>query len=158
MTKMTIRYSTARIFRNLSGLLALACFPIMLTLMGRSEPLVEVFFLGVALAFLIGVAWTVWRFRLSIDDQTLVFRGRLRTRTVAYDDILGVKVRIGRDKPQRFMGPPQFRELVLELEGRDLVISSLPMGEDAFEAVLQALGERLPSERIQGWNVEKASQ
>ena len=151
MDVMIIRYSSARLLRNLSAFAALASFPIMLTLLKRSEPLVEGFFFGVAIAFLVGVGWTVMRFRLSIDDDGLVFRGRLRTRKVPYDEIDGVEVRIGRDKPQRFMGPPPFRELVLKLHKKDLVISSLPMGEEAFESLLQALARRLPQDRIHGW-------
>ena len=88
------------------------------------------------------------RFKLTLTDDRLIVRGRVRRRVVPYAEVSRARVRRGRGKAPRFMGPPPFRELVLDTSGKRLVISSLPLGEEAFEEVVSQLGDRLPPDAL----------
>ncbi len=141
------RYATGRLMRNMVGLIPLVGFPLVLHELGRTDPLLIALFGVLAAVLVIGVLGSAARFKLTIGEAALTVRGRLRKRRVAYADIAAMTVRRGRGKPSRFMGPPPFRELVLEAAGKRLVISSLPLGEEAFEQVVAALEERVPANR-----------
>ena len=145
MSRTVYRYDRGRLARNLVGLLPLAGFPVALHLTGRADPwLYGLFGLGAA-ALVIGVLAAAARFKLVLDDELIDIRGRVRHRKVAYADIAEIGVRKGRGKPTRFMGPPPFRELVLQTTaGKRLVVSSLPLGEENFESVVQALLAQAP--------------
>jgi len=145
--RLVFRYATGRLLRNMVGLLPLIGFPLVLHELGRSDPLLISLFGVLAATLVIGVLGSAARFKLTLDDAALTVRGRLRKRRVPYADIAAMTVRRGRGKPARFMGPPPFRELVLETEGKRLLISSLPLGEEAFEAVVAALDARVPAAR-----------
>lgn len=138
------RYARGRLVRNMVGLLPLVGFPLVLHELGRTDPLLIALFGVAAGALVVGVLGSAARFKLVLGPERLVARGRLRKRTVPYADITGLRVRRGRGKPARFMGPPPFRELLIETGGKRLVISSLPLGEEAFEEVVALLGERVP--------------
>lgn len=141
-------YATGRLMRNLVGLLPLLGFPLVLHELGQTDPLLIGLFGLAAVLLVAGVLLNAARFRLTVEPDALVVRGRLRTRRVAYAEVTRAEVRRGRGKPVRFMGPPPFRELWLHTGGRRLVVSSLPLGEDAFEEVVRLLFERLPPEVI----------
>ena len=138
------RYDGGRLLRNLTGLLPLLGFPVVLHLAGREEPMFYALF-GVGAAVLVGyLLYYARRFKLSVDDETPSVRGRVRHRRIPLADISEASVRRGRGKAQRFMGPPPFRELVIRTEERQVVVSSLPLGEERFEALVGLLAERLP--------------
>ena len=145
MSATVFRYDTGRLARNLVGLLPLAGFPVVLHLAGREDPVLYTLF-GVGAAVLVGyVVYYARRFKLTIDDDALVVRGRVRKKRVALADVTEARIRRGRGKAQRFMGPPPFRELVLRrAEGKAVIVSSLPLGEERFEEVVAQLSERLP--------------
>lgn len=141
------RYDTGRLARNLTGLLPLAGFPVVLHLSGREDPVLYTLF-GVAAVVLVAyVVYYARRFKLTVDDTLLAVRGRVRHSKVPLGDILEARVRRGREKAQRFMGPPPFRELVLRTkDGKRVVVSSLPLGEERFEDFVGLLAERIPDE------------
>ncbi len=141
------RYDTGRLARNLTGLLPLAGFPVVLHLSGREDPVLYTLF-GVAAVVLIAyVVYYARRFKLTVDDTVLAVRGRVRHRKLNLAEIKEARVRRGREKAQRFMGPPPFRELVLRTgAAKPVVVSSLPLGEERFEDVLGLLAERIPDE------------
>jgi len=140
------RYDTGRLARNLTGLLPLAGFPVVLHLAGREEPLLYTLF-GIGAAVFVGyVVYYARRFKLTLDTETLAVRGRVRHRKIALADIREARVRRGREKAQRFMGPPPFRELLLRAGGKPVVVSSLPLGEERFEDLVRLLAERLPDD------------
>lgn len=140
--RLTFRYARGRLARNMVGLLPLVGFPLVLHELGRTDPVVITLFGVLAATLVVGVLGSAARFKLTLDETALTVRGRLRKRRVPYADITAMTVRRGRGKPTRFMGPPPFRELVLDAAGKRLVISSLPLGEEAFEEVAAALSER----------------
>lgn len=145
--RLVFRYSTGRLTRNMVGLIPLVGFPLVLHELGRTDPLLISLFGVLAATLVVGVLGSAARFKLVLDGAALTVRGRLRKRRVAYADISAMTVRRGRGKPLRFMGPPPFRELVLEAGGKRLVVSSLPLGEEAFEAVVAAIEARVPAAR-----------
>jgi len=147
-TPVVFRYARGRLVRNLVGLLPLVGFPLVLHELGQTDPVLIGLFGVASAALVVAVLGSAARFKLTLEDTRLVVRGRIRRRVVPYADVTRARVRRGRGKPSRFMGPPPFRELVLEADGKRLVISSLPLGEDAFEAVVSALGDRLPPESL----------
>ncbi len=142
--RQTFRYARGRLARNMVGLLPLVGFPLVLHELGRTDPVVITLFGILAATLVVGVLGSAARFKLTLDAEALTVRGRLRKRRVPYADIEGMAVRRGQGKPSRFMGPPPFRELVLDVGGRRMVISSLPLGEEAFEAVAATLSQRVP--------------
>ncbi len=145
MSATVFRYDSGRLARNLVGLLPLAGFPVVLHLSGREDPVLYTLF-GVGAAILIGyVLYYARRFKLTVDDESLVVRGRVRKRRIALADVSEARVRRGRGKAHRFMGPPPFRELMLRAEGKPVVVSSLPLGEERFEELVALLSDRLPA-------------
>ncbi|MCA9537879.1 MAG: PH domain-containing protein [Myxococcales bacterium] len=144
MAAQVFRFAPGRLTRNLVGLLPLAGFPWVLQLIGPVDPLLWIVFGALGAALVAAVLFSAARYKLTIDATGLTARGRLGRRRVEFADIRQARVRRGRGKPLRFMGPPPFRELVLEAGGKRLVISSLPLGEEAFNEVLSLLADRLP--------------
>ena len=143
MSQQVFHFDRSRMFRSLIGLLPLAGFPIVLHMLGHGDPAFFVFFGGVAVALIGGVVYTALRFKLSIDSSGLTCRGRINKRRIEFDSLSAVVLRTGRDKATRFMGPPPFRELVLQTGTKKLVISSLPLGEDAFDSILEAVSKHV---------------
>ena len=140
----TYRFDGGRLARNFISLIPLAAFPLALHLTGHSDSGLFIVFGALAVGFVCAVLFTAVRFRLSVDERGLVCRGRIRSRRIEFSDVRAAHIRRGRDKATRFMGPPPFRELVLETDDRSLVISSLPLGDDAFDELLSALADHLP--------------
>lgn len=140
----TYRFDGGRLARNFISLIPLAAFPLVLHLTGHSDSGLFVVFGTLALGFFCAVLFTAIRFRLAVDEHGLICRGRIRSRRIEFSDVRAAHIRRGRDKAVRFMGPPPFRELVLETDKRSLVISSLPLGDDAFDELLTTLADRLP--------------
>lgn len=138
------RFAPGRLARNLTGLLPLIGFPIVLHLSGHADLVLYGLFGGLAALLVTAVVLSAARYKLVVDAQGLDCRGRLHHRRLDWADVNSATVRRGRGKPTRFMGPPPFRELVLSTADRRVVISSLPLGEENFEAVLAHLGECLP--------------
>ena len=153
MENRTYHLHWGRIARLLVALCPLLGFPLAFYLMGKLQTAITVFFGAIAVTMAAAILVTALRFKLTITAQELIFRGRVKTRRVKFDEIEGVEVRRGRDKAVRFMGPPPFVELVIHAAGRRLVISSLPLGEDAFAELLTILGEKLP-DHIMGPSAE----
>ena len=147
MSATVYRYDRGRLARNLVGLLPLAGFPVAVHLTGHADPvLYGLFGLGAA-ALVGGVLFAAGRFKLVVGETELEVRGRVRHRRIRYTDILEIRVRRGREKAARFMGPPPFRELVMTTrDQKRLVVSSLPLGEEGFEEVVRALLARAPAD------------
>ncbi|MBV72055.1 MAG: hypothetical protein CMH52_12075 [Myxococcales bacterium] len=146
MTEQIFRFHGGRLVRNFVSLVPLAAFPVALHHLGKDDPALIVFFSVIAIGFTIGVVFTAMRFRMSVNANGILCRGRFKTRTVRFDDVTAAFVRQGRDKASRFMGPPPFRELVLKSGDTKFVISSLPLGPDAFDELLSILAQRLPDD------------
>lgn len=144
MQPQVFRFDGARLLRSLLALVALAGFPLVLFLMGHGDTTLYAIFGVLGAAYLGVVVYTFLRFKLELDDKELRCRGRTRSRTVQLDRIEEFTVRAGRDKGTRFMGPAPFRELVLHDGSRRVVISSLPLGEAAFDELVRLIAERLP--------------
>ncbi len=143
MPTRVFRYDRGRMLRNLTGVLPLVGFPAMLHLTGRADPVLWALFGGGAATLVVWVLYNGRRFKLVVDEELLDVRGRLRHRRIPFVDVLEMRVRRGRGKTPRFMGPPPFRELVLRTSERRVVISSLPLGEEAFDELVALLDERL---------------
>ncbi len=146
MATSTYRFDIGRMARNFVGLVPLAAFPVVLHLTGHSDSGLFAMFGVLAVGFIAGVLYTAARFRLSVDESGLVCRGRVRSRRIEFSEVVSAQVRVGRDKPSRFMGPPPFRELVIKTDERKLVISSLPLGEEAFDELVSTLATSLPED------------
>jgi len=144
MQAQTFRFDSTRLLRGLVALVALASFPMVLFLMGHGDTTLYVILSVLCAAYLGTVVYTFLRFRLELDEKELRCRGRTRSRTIQLDQIERFTIRAGRDKGTRFMGPAPFRELVLYAGKRPVVISSLPLGESAFDQLVQLISERLP--------------
>lgn len=142
--RRVFRFHGGRLVRNLLALLPLAGFPAALALSGRFDPVITALFGAGVLGAVGAVVYSAVRFRLVIDAEGLDVRGRFHRRRVRWADVNGLKVRRGRDKPMHFMGPPPYRELVLITDHRKLVISSLPLGEEAFDEVVRLAAARIP--------------
>ena len=146
MDNRTYHLHWGRIARLFVAFLPLAGFPVVFYLMGKLQAGIALFFGAVAVVMTVAIVFTGLRFKLTITEQELIFRGRVKTRRVKFNEIQGIEVRTGRDKAIRFMGPPPFVELVIHSAGRRMVISSLPLGEEAFADLLTVLGEKLPDD------------
>ncbi|MBU0551147.1 hypothetical protein KKF91_15575 [Myxococcota bacterium] len=142
--RRVFRFDRGRLARNLLGLLPLAGFPIALYLTGQEEPIFFVLFGAGAAALISNVFYYSARFRLIIDDEQLDIRGRLWHRRIPFSDLQEAQVRQGRGKAYRFMGPPPFRELVLKTAARRHILSSLPLGEAAFDELVGLIAARIP--------------
>lgn len=151
MSAKTYRFATGRLLRNLTGLLPLVGFPVVLHLAGHRDYVLYGLF-GILAAVLCGwVLFSAARFKLVVGEDGLSARGRFHHHRVPYAEMEEVLVRRGRDKGEHFMGPPPYRELVIRTrQGRTVVISSLPLGEEAFEEVARTLATRLPDEVFPG--------
>ena len=146
MSERVFRFYPGRLWRNFVSLLPFAAFPVALHYMDKGDIALTIFFAILALAALLTVLVTAFRFRMVVDDSGLRCRGRFRTRSIPFENITSAYIRKGRDKASRFMGPPPFRELVLKTTERQFVISSLPLGPDAFDELLSILADKLPDE------------
>ena len=146
MGERTFKFYPGRLVRNFVGLIPLIAFPVALHLIGHDDPVVIGLFSFLAAGFVFTVLFTAIRFRMVVNEAGISCRGRVRTRNVPFDDITAAFIRKGRDKAARFMGPPPFRELVLHTDDRKLVISSLPLGPDAFDELMGILADRLPDD------------
>ncbi len=146
VSAQTFRFDTSRLWRNFLGLIPLAGFPVVLHLSGDLDRGLYILFGAIGLVFIGGVLFTAARFKMVIDADGISCTGRVKTRRIAFSDVTSAYVRVGRDKAGRFMGPPPFRELVLVTQDKNLVISSLPLGSTAFDALLSRLADALPEE------------
>jgi len=144
VTEKVFRFHSGRLARNFLGLVPLAAFPLVLRLTGHDDPGLIILFGILGFGFVATVIYTAVRFRMTIHDEGIHCRGRLKSRRVDFKDIRGAFIRKGRDKASRFMGPPPFRELVLITDESKFVISSLPLGPDAFDSLLTILASKLP--------------
>ena len=144
MQPLTFRFDRTRVLRIFVALIALLSFPVVLALLGHGDTTLYTVFGIICIAYVGTVAYTAARFKLELDDSELRCRGRTRSRTIALADVQQFVVRTGRDKASRFMGPAPFRELVLHTQARPVVISSLPLGEAAFDELVSGLSKRLP--------------
>jgi hypothetical protein len=143
MGERVFRFYAGRLIRNFIGLIPLVAFPVALHLVGYDDPALIGFFAVLALGFVFTVIFTAIRFRMVVNEVGITCRGRVHTRNIPFEKITGAFIRQGRDKADRFMGPPPFRELVLHTNDRKLVISSLPLGPDAFDELLSRLADHL---------------
>ena len=146
MSTSVFRFHGGRLVRNFVSLVPVAACPVALHHLGKDDPALVFFFSVIAVGFSIGVAFTAIRFRMEVNRDEIKCRGRFKTRTIRFNDVTAAFVRQGRDKATRFMGPPPFRELVLKDGHKTFVISSLPLGADAFDDVLGLLAEYLPED------------
>ena len=89
-----------RIGRLLVAFFALLGFPLAFYLMGKLDTGIAVFFGGVAVAMASAILVTALRFRVTITNDELIFRGRVKTRRVKFNEISGIEVR--KDATKRF--------------------------------------------------------
>ena len=146
MNRQVFRFDLNRLWRNCLGLVPLAAFPLFLHLNNEVDPGLYLLFGLIAVAFAGWVIFTAVRFKMVLTDTGIECQGRIRNRKIDFHDVQSAYVRFGRDKAGRFLGPPPFRELVLVTADKNLVISSLPLGSDAFDTLLDRLAEALPGD------------
>ncbi len=145
MTK-TFGFDQGRLVRNFISLVPLVAFPWALKTLGHVNESVILVFGLIAAGFGAWVLFTAMRFQLTVDEDGIWCRGRTRTREVKFNELESWEVRTGRGKPRGFFGPPPFKELVLRTRERTLVVSSLPLGEEAFDDLLDTLSQKLPAD------------
>ncbi|MGB0645959.1 MAG: hypothetical protein ACPGQS_02230 [Bradymonadia bacterium] len=145
MTKH-FRYDTGRLIKVSVALTPLVLCPVFLGRYGGHAEFVFTLFGITSTIWLAGIVLTALRFRLSVGDDMLVCRGRFTTRKVHYTDIKSIGIRDGRDRAGRFVTSSPLRELVIHANERSLVLSSIPLGEQAMQQVTELLRQRLPSE------------
>ena len=140
------RYDTGRLVKVSVALTPLVLCPVFLGRYGGHAEFVFTLFGITSTIWLAGIVLTALRFRLSVGDGMLVCRGRFTTRTVQYTDIQSIGIREGRDRAGRFVTSSPLRELVIHAHSRKLVLSSIPLGEQAMRQVTALLRQQLPPE------------
>ena len=137
-------YDTSRLIRLSIALTPLIVCPIFLAEYGGHAELVFTLFGAISFGWLLGVVLTAVRFKLWITDHELTCRGRFSTRKLNFPDIQSVQIRQGRDRAGRFATGSPLTELVIASKDRKLVLSSIPLGEDAMTRLIEILKQRLP--------------
>ena len=99
-------YARERLMRNMVGLLPLLGFPLVLHELGAADNVLIALFGLAAVALVVAVIGSAVRYRLRLESDRLEVRGRLSKRVVPYAEVTRARVRRGRGKPSRFMGPP----------------------------------------------------
>ena len=140
----TFKYDTARLIKISVSLTPLVLCPVLLAEYGGHSELVFTLFGGISLIWLAGIVVTAIRFSLKIDADALTCRGRFTKRMIPFSSITSITLRQGRDRAGRFVTASPLRELVIKTDGKTLVISSIPLGNEGMERVIELLRSRLP--------------
>ena len=142
----TFKYDTARLIKISVSLTPLILCPILLSEYGGHAELVFTLFGGISLIWLAGIVITAIRFSLRIEADALTCRDRFTKRIIAFSSITSISLRQGRDRAGRFVTASPLRELVIKTASKTLVLSSIPLGDEGMERVLELLKARLPPE------------
>ena len=142
----SFRYDIARLIKVSVSLTPLILCPILLSDFGGHAELVFTLFGAISLVWLVGIVLTAIRFSLRIGPEALTCRGRFTKRTIQYTSITSITLRQGRDRAGRFVTASPLRELVIKSDNKALVISSIPLGNDGMERVIELLRSRLPED------------
>ena len=142
----SFKYDTARLIKISVSLTPLILCPILLSEYGGHAELVFTLFGGISLIWLAGIVITAIRFSLRIEADALTCRGRFTKRVIAFSSITSISLRQGRDRAGRFVTASPLRELVIKTASKTLVLSSIPLGDEGMERVLELLKARLPPE------------
>jgi hypothetical protein len=142
----SFNYDIARLIKVSVSLTPLILCPILLSDFGGHAELVFTLFGAISLVWLAGIVITAIRFNLRIESEALTCRGRFTKRTIEYASIRSISLRQGRDRAGRFVTASPLRELVIKADNKTLVISSIPLGDNGMERVIELLRTRLPEE------------
>lgn len=142
----SFNYDIARLIKVSVSLTPLILCPILLSDFGGHAELVFTLFGAISLIWLAGIVVTAIRFSLQIEADALTCRGRFTKRTIQYSSITSISLRQGRDRAGRFVTASPLRELVIQSDNKTLVLSSIPLGNDGMERVIELLRARLPGE------------
>ena len=142
----SFNYDIARLIKVSVSLTPLILCPILLSDFGGHAELMFTLFGAISLVWLAGIVITAIRFSLRIESDALTCRGRFTKRTIEYASISSISLRQGRDRAGRFVTASPLRELVIKSDNKTLVISSIPLGNDGMERVIELLRARLPEE------------
>ena len=146
-------YDKARLFKTSVALTPLIVCPLLISKFWGHSDLILVLFGTISAIWLAGVVLTALRFKLIVTDDALTCRGRFTQRTISFSDITSVSLRQGRDRAGRSVGTSPLRELVINTHARTFVVSSIPLGNEAMEAVIENLQQNLPA---QLWSSERS--
>ena len=69
-------------------------------------------------------------------------------RFIGIHKITSVSLRQGRDRAGRFVSATPLREIVITTQKKTLVLSSIPLGNEAMSAVIETLKEVLPADTL----------
>lgn len=153
MTTQVFRYNVKRVFRNLFFLIPLAAFILVLHFLHLDSNALYILFSVIAVMWIIGSISPALRFRVTVktegDDASIDCRGRVLHRTLKLADITKLEIRKRRQKATRWLRTLPFRDLVLHNKGKRLIISSLSLGDEAFDRLTELLQSALPPEALQ---------
>jgi hypothetical protein len=144
--RASFKYDIARLIKVSVSLTPLILCPILLSEYGGHADLVFTLFGGISIVWLTGIVVTAIRFSLQIDADALTCRGRFSKRTILFSSITSISLRQGRDRAGRFVTASPLRELVIKTRDKTLVLSSIPLGDEGMERVIELLQTRLPQE------------
>ncbi len=137
-------YDRARLFKISIALTPLIVCPLLISKFWRHSELILVMFGLITAIWLSGIVLTALRFKLTITDDSLTCRGRFTRRTITFSEITSISLRQGRDRAGRSVGASPLQELVIKTKTRTLVLSSIPLGNEAMQSVIESLQEKLP--------------
>jgi hypothetical protein len=138
------KYDIARLIKISVSLTPLVLCPVLLSEYGGHSELIFTLFGSISLIWLAGIVVTAIRFSLRIDADALTCRGRFTKRTILFSSITSITLRQGRDRAGRFVTASPLRELVINTDRKTLVLSSIPLGNEGMERVIELLRDRLP--------------
>ncbi len=152
MNTLVFRYSFQRCLRNLIFLLPLAAFAVTLHFLKLGTPALYILFGVIALLWLVGSLSPLVRFRVTLqtggDQPQLDCRGSVLHRCLKLADISKLEICKRREKTPRWFRAQPYRVLVLYNPGKRLVLSSLSLGDEAFDQLTEALKSALPESAL----------
>lgn len=139
----TFLYDGPRFGKSIVKLAVLLICPFLFAQYSAHSDFIFVFFGIASSVWLFAVLLTVFRFRLTLTEDALVCRGRFATRTVRYSEIQRVILRKRSDRSGRADDAQPETDIVMETDGKRLVISSIPLGRSGTQRVIEILRQRI---------------